>query len=546
LKPHHTSLPADDRTVRIAREWLSAIVDSSDDAIVSKDLNGIITSWNGAAERMFGYTAAEAIGQPVLMIIPPDRVHEEANVLSHIRRGEAVRYERTERVRKDGRHVIISLAVSPIIAPDGEVVGASKIARDITEQQRITAALAASEERQRDLQQRLSVLIAASGSLFGESKVDAVLQRALSIARELIAADAVAVWGYDRAAGGWRIRASHGLSETFVNRLVRMDAAPDGLVPFSGPLAVDDVSVHPLLESQRAANAAEGIQSMLATPLVITGEANGAIAWYQRSPKSFSEVEQHTAGAIGNLAAAAFTTAELLKRVTEADRAKDQFLAVLSHELRTPLNAIMGWSHVLKEGALDPVATARAIDVIESNTRLQARVVDDLLDVSRIIAGKFQLQIAPVCPTRVIEAVIDTMRPSAAAKSIDLTVEIGEGLPEIQGDAARLQQAVGNLLSNAIKFTPARGQIVVRTGVDAGCVVVSVADSGAGIPPESLPKVFDRFHQVGAGASLHGLGLGLTIVREIVQRHGGSVSAASEGVNRGATFTIRLPVSPPA
>jgi signal transduction histidine kinase len=230
-----------------------------------------------------------------------------------------------------------------------------------------------------------------------------------------------------------------------------------------------------------------------------------------------------------------------------ANRAKDEFLATLSHELRTPLNAILGWARLLASGNLDEATARRAIEVIDRNTRLQAQLIEDLLDISRIITGKLRLDLAMVPVGRVIDAALEAVRPSADLKRITISSELHNAEELILCDPARMQQVIWNLLSNAIKFTPEGGSIHVGTErVDEAAVLIGVRDSGIGIAPDFLPFVFDRFRQQdGASTRAHGgLGLGLSIVRHVTELHGGTVEAHSDGEGRGAMFSVRVPLAP--
>ncbi|HUN25590.1 MAG TPA: response regulator [Steroidobacteraceae bacterium] len=230
----------------------------------------------------------------------------------------------------------------------------------------------------------------------------------------------------------------------------------------------------------------------------------------------------------------------------ELSRLKDEFLATMSHELRTPLNAIFGWITLLRTRRLDHATEERALETIERNARTQKRLIEDLLDVSRIITGKVTLELTVVDPRRVIEASIETMLPAAEAKGIALIPHLDTAVGALRGDVARLQQVVCNLLSNAIKFTPMAGRVEIMLGRRGEHAEIVVSDSGQGIKPEFLPHVFDRFRQEDGSISRRhgGLGLGLSIVRHLVELHGGTVAAASEGEGRGAAFTIRVPVRP--
>jgi PAS domain S-box-containing protein len=361
--------PANDLTAT----RLAAIVESSDDAIVSKDLNGIVQTWNPAAERMLGYTAAEMIGRSIRCIIPPDRQSEEDEVLSRIRRGESIDHYETVRMRKDGSLVEVSLSVSPVRAPDGEVIGASKIARDVTEQKRV------------------------------------------------------------------------------------------------------------------------------------------------------------------------------LRELEAANRSKEEFLANLSHELRTPLNAILGYARILRTPGMDPEAHQRAAEVIERNGIMLSKLVSDVLDISRIAAGKTRINRRRCDIVAVLDAALDIIRPAADAKGVQLERDIPVDTALAVVDPDRIQQVMWNLLTNAVRFTPRGGRITVGLRLNPSELVVSVADTGTGIEPSVLPHVFQRFRQgePGTGRDHGGLGLGLALVRHFVELHGGRVSASSEGPGRGATFVVMLPTPPP-
>jgi PAS domain S-box-containing protein len=238
----------------------------------------------------------------------------------------------------------------------------------------------------------------------------------------------------------------------------------------------------------------------------------------------------------------------LLEEAREANRMKDEFLAMLSHELRTPLSAIVGWAHMLRTGGLDEPTVARAIETIDRNAKVQNQLIEDILDVSRIVAGKFHLDMRSVDLVRIVESAVDTVSPLAATKGVelrqDLSAEVRPCCPAI-GDPDRLQQVVWNLLTNAIKFTPKGGVVTVevRRHDDPAEFEILVRDTGQGISPDFLPHIFERFRQAGTGARRHGgLGLGLSIVRHIVEMHGGNVMATSGGQGQGAVFTLRLPV----
>jgi CheY-like chemotaxis protein len=249
----------------------------------------------------------------------------------------------------------------------------------------------------------------------------------------------------------------------------------------------------------------------------------------------------------GKAAAAELANERALRaRAEEANRVKDEFLATLSHELRTPLNAITGWAHILQAGGLAQAEQERAVDTILRNAKLQASLIEDLLDVSRIISGKLRLELSPLDLGRVVEAAVEAVTPSANQKRVTIERELTLGAAHVLGDAVRLQQVIWNLLTNAVKFTADGGRIVVRATRANANVLLEVTDDGRGISPEFLPFLFERFRQAEhplLRARGSGLGLGLAIVRYLVEAHHGSVHAKSEGEGRGSTFTVTLPVA---
>ena len=293
------------------------------------------------------------------------------------------------------------------------------------------------------------------------------------------------------------------------------------------------------------------VRSYLAVAVVArSGEVLGGLFFGHPEPGVFTDREVAIVRGLAPQIATAIDNARLYERQqaarAEAEAAntmKDEFLATLSHELRTPLNAVLGWSRMLKAGALDQATASRALDVIERNANAQLQLIEDLLDVSRIITGKLRLDVKPVAPASVIEAAIDTLRPAAEAKGIRLQPILDPRAGPVSGDPDRLQQIVWNLLSNAVKFTPRGGRVQVRLERVNSHVEIVVTDTGKGIAAEILPHVFDRFRQADSSSrrTHGGLGIGLALVKSLVELHGGTVHAASEGADRGAAFTVKLP-----
>jgi PAS domain S-box-containing protein len=232
------------------------------------------------------------------------------------------------------------------------------------------------------------------------------------------------------------------------------------------------------------------------------------------------------------------------KLAEEATRAKDEFLAVVSHELRAPLSSILGWAHMLGVKKPDPETLLRAVQTIERNARLQAKLIDDILDFARINAGKLRLEVVPLDLVPIIRASTEGVAPAAAAKSITLESEVDPGAANVVGDPDRLQQVLWNILNNAVKFTPEGGRITVRLDRNDGEARISVTDTGLGIGPEFLPFVFERFRQAGdPSARIGGVGLGMSIARHLVELHGGTIQASSEGAGKGSTFIVQIPLA---
>jgi len=362
---------------------LASIVEHSEDAIIGKRLDGTITSWNRAAERLFGYSASEMVGQSIYRIVPENRRDEEANAITTTSNGDAVTAIETVRRAKDGRQIDVLLTVSPMRDRDGTIIGASKILRDITPQR----------EHAREREQLLA-------------------------------------------------------SE----RLARF-------------------------ESDRAS------------------------------------------------------------------RMKDEFLATVSHELRTPLTAMLGWTQILRRNPHGD-ALLEGLQTIERNARAQAKLVEDLLDVSRIISGKLNLEISEVDLAAVINDVVISVEPAAVSKEIRLQKILDPNVPLIAGDSSRLQQIIWNLLNNAVKFTPRGGRVQIFLERDNDQMIISVTDTGEGMSAEFVPHLFERFRQADSSITRRhgGLGIGLAIVRHLVELHGGRVKATSPGNGQGSTFTVSIPI----
>ncbi|HEX8286215.1 MAG TPA: PAS domain S-box protein [Pyrinomonadaceae bacterium] len=493
--------------------WLSAVIDSAGDAIITKTLDGRITSWNRGAERIFGYTADEVVGKPVTILIPEDRPDEEPGILSRLVRGERIEHYETVRVRKDGSRVDISLTVSPVRGPGGEVIGVSKIARDITDRKQAEEALRRSERELGDFFENAVVGLHWVGP-------DGTILRANRAELEMLGYEA------DEYVGR-HISEFHADADAIGDILARLQA-DEVLHEYPARLRCKDGSIrHVLIDSS----------------VKWDDGRFGHTRCFTRDITERLRAEQERERLLESERRARHEAEEARREAEDASRVKDEFLATLSHELRTPLTAILGWAYMLRTGQLGGADAAAVYQTIERNARTQAQLVDDLLDVSRIITGKLRLDLSTVDPASFVDSAVESVRPAAEGKGVRLRSEVRAGAARVAGDPVRLQQVVWNLLSNAIKFTPQGGSVEVRLARAGGQVEISVSDTGDGIAPDFLPHVFDRFRQAdGRITRQHGgLGLGLSIVRHLVELHGGTARAESEGEGRGATFTVMLP-----
>jgi PAS domain S-box-containing protein len=494
-----SSLSAEELQARLV-----AIVASSDDAIVSEDLHGIVQSWNRGAEKIFGYSAEEMIGQSITKLLPPDRLDEETQILARLFRGETLEHLHSLRRCKDGRIVLVSLTISPIRAPDGTIIAASKIAREITGE----------------------VALEGHFRAIVESSDDAIVSKDLN--------GIVKSWnrGAERLFG-WTAEEMIGQSLLRIIPPERPDEEPSILARLRRGERVDHfetVRVHK-----------DGSRLDISVTISPIRDPLGRIIGASKVARDITAMKRAAAERDRLLASeqAARQSAE------HANRMKDEFLATVSHELRTPLNAILGWSQLLKSGTCGEEELGEAVDTIERNARLQNQLIEDLLDMSRIISGKMRIDMQPVDLSQVIHNALAAVRPAADAKSIDLKLSIDPNAPSIDGDANRLQQVLWNLLSNSIKYTPRGGWVEVSLRAMGEQLELSVKDNGQGISPEFLPRLFMRFSQADSTTTRRhgGLGLGLALVRHLTELHGGSIRATSAGAGQGSTFTVSLPVT---
>ena len=533
-----------------AKAYLAAIVDSADDAILSKDLNGIIQSANASAERLFGYTSDELVGRPVRILIPPDRQSEEDDILARVRSGKRVEHFETVRMTKDGRLLDVALTISPVRDDTGTIIGASKIVRDIT-------ALKHSEaERMRLLQERAAVTetLNTVGAVVASDLDRAnVVQAVTDAATELTTAEFGAFF--------YNVEGESGESYTlYTISGVPLEAFSKFPMPrntevfeptFKGTGVVrsPDITKDPRYGHNAPHHGMPKghlpVRSYLAVPVKgRSGDVIGGLFFGHPGTNRFTEQHERLAVGVASWASVALENARMYMNVQEASRIKDDFLASLSHELRTPLNAILGYARMLRSGIVAADKKDKAIETIERNATSLTQIVEDVLDISRIVSGKIRLNVQPVEFPDIVQSAVDGITPAADAKGIRIETVLDPRAAPVSADPERLQQVLWNLLSNAVKFTNRGGRVQVRLERVNSHLEVAVSDTGIGIAPEFLPHVFERFRQADSGISRErgGLGLGLSIARQLTEMHGGTIDVSSGGLNQGSTFRLKIPL----
>ena len=491
----------------VTRRFLASIVESSDDAIISKDLNGVINSWNRAAEELFGYTAEEAVGQPVTMLIPEGRFDEEPAILRRIRSGRPVEHYETVRKRKDGTLIDISLSVSPVRDEFDTVIGAAKIVRDITEQKRAQEAI-----------------------LFQASLLDAVEQAVVATDLE----GKVIYWNsFAEGLYGWSSQ------EVMGSNIIEI--IPSTVSQEHAGLVMEQLREGQSWTGEMIVKRRDGTEFLaLITDSPILNEKGLLIGIVGVSTDitEAKRAEEERARLLENERLAR-------KEAEAANRLKDEFLATLSHELRNPLNVVIGYSEILRRSEDSPNSfVGKAAEVIRRNALAQSQLVSDLLDLSRLQMGKLAITHQPVSLSTIVSDAIETVRAESDGKNISLDFSAAKESLTVDGDPVRLGQIVWNLLNNAVKFTAPGGHIAISLREDSNQAILSVSDTGQGIPAEFLPHVFEIFRQEDASSSRRqgGLGIGLALVKQLAELHGGRVNAESEGAGKGSRFTVSLPL----
>jgi PAS domain S-box-containing protein len=493
-----------------------------DYAIFMLDPTGHVLTWNAGAERIHGYQGDEIIGRHFSRFYAPESLarglpSHELKVASETGAFE----DEGWRVRKDGSLFWANVAITAIRNPQGDLLGFAAVTRDLTQQRSHEVELRLSEERFRLL-------------------IEGVAEYAIFM---LDPNGRVATWN----GGAQRIKgyaASEIIGQHF-SVFYPDEPRQSGWPEHELQVAADKGSFIDIGWRVRK----DGTMFWAHVTITALRDDTGKLLGFAKLTRDLTEAKRLESMEVSSQQREEMLDAERSARMSaqRATRLKDEFLATLSHELRTPLSAILGWTQVLlrSEATRTREEQRRAIEVIDRNARAQVQLIDDLLDLSRIMTGKLRLDLQQLSFSSVIEAAVDSATPAAEAKGIRLTSIIGAGRDIVNGDSTRLQQVVWNLLTNAIKFTPKGGRVQALLQRVNSHIEFSVSDTGVGIPSNYLPHVFDRFSQQDTSTTraFGGLGLGLAICKQLVELHGGIISAVSEGEGKGATFTVNLPVS---
>ncbi len=471
-----------------------------------------------------------SLGLRSVMIIPLTARGRTLGALTLIAAESARRYD------QDDQHLAMELGRRVALAVDN--------ARLFAEAQEAARRREEALQRHCQIEEQLTLLVEASGSLSASLDMGAVADAVLALSRRLIVADAHAVWRYQAATGRWGIVLASGLSEDYQRSTIEVLEHTPRLP--ETPVVAEDIRTMAMLGHRREAYDREGIRSMLVVPLKVRGALSGTLVFYYRSPHHFTEVEVHVATALANLAASAIGSAELYDELRANDRRKDEFLAMLAHELRNPLAAISNAAALIDLIVPLPESISWSMDIIGRQVKHLVRLIDDLLDVSRITRGKIQLRTAPIDAYAALASAVESVRPFIEERGHQLILSFHPGLM-LEADPTRLEQIVVNLLNNAAKYTTGEGQIWLTARREEAEIVIRVRDNGIGIAPELLPKMFDLFAQgdTSLARAQGGLGIGLTLVQKLAEMHGGTVQARSQGPGTGCEFVVRLPTRAP-
>jgi PAS domain S-box-containing protein len=521
---------------------LAAIIESSDDAIISKNLDSIITTWNTGAEKIFGYTERETIGKHISLLLPPDRLSEEDVIIGKIKAGEKVDHFQTVRLRKDGTELQVSLTISPIRKSDGTIIGASKVARDITAQRTAEQAL----EKQA---QRLLILNSIGKSISEKLDVDTILQKVTDAPTQLTGAGFGAFF-YNKTDAEGESYMLYSLSgaprEAFEKFCMpRNTAVFHTTFSGEGVVRVDDITKDPRYGKMAPHyGMPEGhlpVVSYLAVPVIsLSGKVIGGLFFGHPEPGMFLPEHEDLVVNVASQAAIALDNSQLFEEISELSRKKDEFIAMASHELKTPLTSMNGFLQLLQRSVPEGMGK-HFLDKTSRQLEKLNILVNDLFDISKVQAGKLQFYFEELDLGLLIREVCDTFDQSTPGH--EFVCETEPGLL-VRGDQIRLEQVLTNLIGNAVKYAPEAPRIDITAKSTVTEVIVAVTDHGPGINKENQAHIFSQFYRVrDRDRHISGLGLGLYITQEIIERHGGRIWVESEPGN-GASFLFAIPREP--
>lgn len=518
----------------------SAIVASSGDAIISKTLEGIITTWNRGAEKIFGYTENEVIGKKIDILIPPDLLAEEKMIISSIREGIRIDHYQTTRLTKTGQLIPISLTVSPVKDKQGRIVGASKIARDISVQHR-------QEEQLRQTAQSLE-LVSAIGKIISEKlDVNDILQKVTDATTKVTGA-AFGAFFYNtqnEAGEALMLYSLCGAPREAFEHLGMPRNTAIFSPTFNGEaiLRSDDIRKDPrygLNSPNRGMPQGHlPVVSYMAVPVVSTsGKVIGGLFFGHPKPGVFRQEHEDVVSSIASQAAVALDNSRLFEEVKTLNAKKDEFIALASHELKTPLTTIKSCLQILQKTDDEKVRKLFVEKSINQADKLNL-LVSDLFDISKVEAGKLQMTVERFDLLVLAQDLIETFRHSRESHDIALSCAVQEVW--VAADKQRIEQVLTNLLNNAIKYSPGAKRVYLQLQQSDTGITVTVKDEGIGIAPDEQKKIFTRFYRAGSNPNISGLGLGLYLSREIIERHRGHIGVQSEP-GKGATFYFNLPL----
>ncbi|MGV3762223.1 PAS domain S-box protein [Parapedobacter sp.] len=520
---------------------LSAIVQSSDDAIISKNLDGIIMSWNHGAERIFGYNEAEIVGKSINTLIPAYLQHEENTIINEIKAGHTVDHYQTIRITKSGKEIPITLTISPMRNRVGQIIGASKIARDISDK----------IQREQIIQfheKKLETLHAIGKIITEKLDTPSLIQTVINSTTHLAAADVgICFYGMSDEQEPSRFSvaaATLGEAEIDFSKLQRSEGLIHTVFAGENSIKFDDVTAVPHIQAlfeSCLGKSAPTIRHSLAIPIRSANKLlTGAMFFGYAQSHVFNAADEDIIHSIASLVAVTLENARLFEEVNVLNLRKNEFIALASHELKTPLTTTKGYLQILERSEIDQVGRRFLTKALKQLERINA-LIAELLDISKIEAGKLSFHFEEFDMSEMILDVVETFHFSSQTHTVFVNNIHGDYM--VEADRQRIEQVVINLITNAIKYSPNAHQVHVVLESSPYDVTIQVIDEGMGMTYDQQEKVFTRFYQVEGTSKMTGLGLGLYLSKEIIERHGGHVGVESQ-LGKGSTFYFSIPRTP--